>query len=485
MTKTLTLSIVVAALTAFQFGFHSGVINQPRDAISNCTLPTVEGSLPDCIPMDDWQWGFFVSVFLLGGIIGGLTGGYFTSSFGRRRVILLDNIAFVASGLLLAFAPSVWQLYLGRFIGGLGAGIGTVVVPLYISEVSPMDRRGAYGSFNQLAIVVGVLVSQVAGVWLSSTEGWRRLLGLTIVPSVIQGLLLSYAVESPKWLASRGLVHDTRKSLTLLRGPAYDIESELSEMLGASQSENDDVESNPNPSLRTDSSTTQLIQDRPPRTSSAAPSKPLTVSELFAKRALRKPLIAAFALQVIQQFSGINAAVYYSTTIFTQSYPAETAIKLTLLVSFVNLIMTLISSSLIEKLGRRTLLLAAEIGMAASAFAVIASVKLALGPLMIVAALMTFVGSFGLGLGAIPWLILPELVPSYALGPASSICTGINWTASFALAQFFPILIGALGYDVFFLFGVILVGAAVFTKTYVPETKGLTPEEVAVVNHYI
>ncbi|KAJ3216748.1 hypothetical protein HDU67_009074 [Dinochytrium kinnereticum] len=478
MTSTLSLSILVAALTAFQFGYHSGVINQPRDAISNCTSGTsTPGSLPDCIPMDDWQWGIFVSLFLLGGIVGGLSGGHFATVYGRRRVIMIDNFAFVASGLLLGFSPNVMQLYLGRFIAGVGAGVGTVVVPLYIAEVSPMDLRGAYGSLNQLSIVVGVLLSQVAGVALSTRDGWRPLLALTVAV---------FKLQSPKrWLAARGLVHDTRKSLTAVRGPAYDIEAELAEMLGASESGNadDNGETGTRSQIQADSSTTQLIQDRPPRSSSNQ-NKPLTVSELLERKALRRPLIAAFALQLIQQFSGINAAVYYSTTIFTQSYPAETAIKLTLLVSVVNLVMTLVSSSLIEKLGRRTLLLTAELGMAVSAFIVVLSVHFDLGASVIVAALMTFVGAFGLGLGAIPWLILPELVPSYALGPAASICTGINWTASFTLALLFPILIRSLGYDVFFLFGIVLLGAAAFTKSFVPETKGLKPEEVAVVNHY-
>ncbi|KAJ3099201.1 Solute carrier 2, facilitated glucose transporter member 3 [Phlyctochytrium planicorne] len=487
-TLTLSLSILVAALTAFQFGYHSGVINQPKDAMSNCTdsPPELDASFPECIPMNDFQWGTFVALFLLGGMFGGLSGGFFATSYGRRKVIMWNNFTFVASGFLLATSPNVWQLYLGRVVAGFGAGLGTVVVPLYISEISPIDRRGAFGSLNQLSIVVGVLVSQVAGVWLSTREGWRPLLGLTVVPSLLQMILLGFAVESPKWLASRNLIQETRKSLSSLRGTDTDIEAELAEMLGAAHA-NEDVESartNPRAPPQ-DSETSHLIQDRPPTgTRASGPPRALTFSELFLSRALRKPLLAAFGLQLIQQFSGINAAVYYSTTIFTQSYPAETAIKLTLLVSAVNLFMTLVSSSLIEKLGRRTLLLTAELGMSVSAFVVVLSVHANLGPLVIVGALMTFVGAFGLGLGAIPWLILPELVPSYALGPAASICTAINWTASFGLALAFPSLISFFGYDVFFLFGAILLGAIAFTHALVPETKGLSPEEVAVINHY-
>ncbi|KAJ3114612.1 hypothetical protein HDU96_001866 [Phlyctochytrium bullatum] len=491
MTSTLRYSILVAALTAFQFGYNSGVINQPRDAMSNCSPedPDANGpGLPSCIPMQELQWGSFVSIFLLGGVIGGLTGGFFATAYGRKRVIFLDNIAFVLSGITLGLATNVWHLHIGRFLAGIGAGIGTVVVPLYISEVAPIESRGAYGSLNQLSIVIGVLVSQLVGVPLSTREGWRTLFALTlgklvlklaqclnsaIVPSALQLCILAYAVESPRWLASRGLVHDTRKSLSALRGPGVDIEGELSDMLGTSDSETGNAN-------RQSSSSRLINEDAPAETQ----TKPLTISELLSKKALRKPLFIAFALQVIQQFSGINAAVFYSTTIFKQSYPADTAVKLTLLVSVVNLIMTLVSTSMIDRMGRRTLLLSAQAGMAASSFVVVIATRNDAAPEIVVAALMVFVGAFGLGLGAIPWLILPELVPSYAVGPASSICTATNWTCAMMIALFFPLFVTMLGYDVFIIFGLILVGAIVFTRTTVPETKGLTAEEVAVVNHY-
>ncbi|KAJ3104034.1 Solute carrier 2, facilitated glucose transporter member 1 [Phlyctochytrium planicorne] len=489
-TTTLSLSILTAALTAFQFGYHAGVINQPRNAMTNCdTLTIVEsGSLPQCIPMDDWEWGAFVSLFLLGGILGGLSGGYLSQTFGRRKLILYNNFTFILSGILLGFAPSVNQLCFGRFVAGIGAGIGTVVVPMYISEISPVDKRGTYGSLNQLSIVVGVLFSQTAGVALSTPELWRLLLSLTLAPSIILMLVLPYAVESPKWLAGRGQTYDARKALSLLRIKMVD--EELAEMTNLSKDDEDttrneeeDAEGFRAATLGNNLSSANLLLGKPP--AAEAKVKNIKWMDLWNVRAIRKPVMAAFALQIIQQFSGINAAVYYSTTIFEQSYDPDTAIQLTLLVSVVQLIMTLVSTVLVEKLGRRTLLLAAESGMAASAFAIIFSVKANLGASMVVASLMTFVGAFGLGLGAIPWLIIPELIPSYAIGPASSICTAINWSSSFGLALIFPMLIRGMGYDVFFLFGLILCSGFAFTYTNVPETKGLTPEQVATINHYV
>ena len=166
-----------------------------------------------------------------------------------------------------------------------------------------------------------------------------------------------------------------------------------------------------------------------------------TIAGLLKRTELHKPLAAAFGLQIAQQCSGINAAIYYSTSIFRSSYSSETAIKFTVLISIVNLIMTLISMSLIEKLGRRTLLLSAELTMGFSALLVAVLAQLNALPILIVISLLIFVAGFGLGMGSVPWLILPELVPGYALGVSVSICTSLNWTTNFILALIMPILI--------------------------------------------
>ncbi|KAJ3175550.1 Solute carrier 2, facilitated glucose transporter member 3 [Irineochytrium annulatum] len=487
MASRLFASVLFATVTAFQFGFHSGVINQPRVAMSKCDEPlTAELSLPECIPMDDWQWGTFVSLFLLGGIIGGLSGGHLSTTYGRRRILILNNVAFISTGLLLGLAPSVPQLYLGRFVAGLGAGIGTVVVPLYISEISPVARRGSLGSLNQLSIVIGVLLSQVAGMFLSTREGWRILLALTIGPSILQIALIPFSVETPKWLSSHGLVYDARQSLAALRGKDANIEDELAELMSSAGNNgaDDDVEASTSGGGNNSSSADALIGNRAGGGRTHVVRSPATITELFSTKALRRPLMAAFGLQLAQQFSGINAAVFYSTDIFSKTYSAKTAIMLTLVVSVVNLIMTLISTSLIEKLGRRSLLLAAQIGMAAASTTVVLASRLNLGSGVIVLALTVFVGSFGIGLGSIPWLILPELVPSYAVGSAASICTAINWASAFTVAFFFPSVVAALGLDVFAVFALLLVGFIGFTYNYVPETKGLTVEEVAAANHF-
>ncbi|KAI9326457.1 general substrate transporter, partial [Zopfochytrium polystomum] len=342
---------------------------------------------------------------------------------------------------------------------------GTVVLPLYLAEIAPVALRGSIGSLNQLMIVIGILVAQVVGLPLATREGWRTLMALAGLPAAVQVVLLFGCVETPSWLASHGLLHDARKSLAFLRG------GDRGNLASDGQGD-EGTSSNP------------IDRELDDIFSAAGPK--VTVANLFSVRALRRPLLAAFGLQVAQQFSGINAAIYYSTTIFQQSYDPTTAIRLTLLVSVTNLLTTLLSSSLIERAGRRTLLLTATLGMSLSAALVAGAVRAPSSPTeAVVVGLMAFVGFFGVGLGSIPWLILPELVPGYAVGPAASVCTSVNWSASFALAFVLPKAIGALGYDIFFVFSALLVGFALFTYRYVPETKGLTPEEVAVRNGFV
>ncbi|KAJ3074232.1 hypothetical protein HDU98_011800 [Podochytrium sp. JEL0797] len=482
--STLALCVATAALSAFTFGFHLGEVNQPRDAMSNCD-PTdaLLGLAANCIPMNDWEWGTFVSIFLLGGTLGGLSGGTLVANLGRRRLLFLNNIPFLLSSFLLATSASVTGLYAGRFVGGVAAGLGTVAVPLYIAEVAPVKIRGSLGALNQLSIVIGVLVSQTLGVPLSTRESWRYLFAAGAVVPLIQCILLPFCVESPRWLTTHGLMADARKALIRLRSDsgasASQIEDELVSMGGqtVSPQPGEDVESG----LMDASESAPLTNNN----SATTHQRQLSVLELFSVSALRRPLIACVGLQLAQQFSGINAAVFYSTTIFNKSYSPDVAIKLSLLVSVVQLVTTLAASSLIEKLGRKSLLLTSQSGMMCSAFVIFVANKLDLSSALVVVALMSFVGFFGIGLGAIPWLILPELIPGYAVNSASSFCSGVNWGSSWFVAFLLPVVIGYLEYDVFFLFGLFLLGFTLFTNSYVPETKGMSAEEVARVNHFI
>ncbi|KAJ3149757.1 hypothetical protein HDU89_003514 [Geranomyces variabilis] len=448
LTAYVVFCVLTAALSPFQFGFHAGVINPPRQAMSSA------------IPMTDWEWGAFVSLFLLGGVIGGLGGGHVASTLGRRRALLCTNFLYTAGTLSITFAKGQSALYLGRLLTGIAAGISTVVVPVFINELAPPKSAGLLCSSNQTAIVMGILISAVAGVWMATEELWRGLFALNLIPNVIQWLLLPLCVESPPWLAAQGLAQDNKEALAKLYNHSVDVEEEriLPEASEAGGADDDSVED---------------VADRREESSASPLPRHLSFKQLFASRTLRPHLMAALGLHIVQQFSGINAAIFYSTTIFMENYSIETATKLTVLVSVVNLIMTLLSAGLIDTLGRRTLLLTSEAAMAFCAAAIFVANNVMLSPPAIVGFfLIAFVGSFAIGLGAIPWIILPELLPAPAITVAASIGTGLNWGSAFLLALLFPVAISSLGYTVFLFFAVFLVASFAATWNFVPETKG-------------
>ncbi|TPX58838.1 hypothetical protein SpCBS45565_g07906, partial [Spizellomyces sp. 'palustris'] len=470
----LLFCVIVGSLTAFQFGYNSGVVNQPRDAMvsilefvrgsarrrpTNC--PSAPGEWPqNCIPMDDWQWGIFVSMFLLGGIFGGLTGGHIADYLGRRRTLLVLNVGFIIGGALLALSSAPFSLYFGRFLIGIAAGTGTVAVPLYISEISPVEKRGTLGSFNQLAIVVGILISVLVGIPLATLERWRYMFGL------ILGRFFSAA-----YFAGASCILtliDAKEALQKLNGTALECD-EAARMLRSqsSLSQEQDIEGG------------EQDRDDISDGDGASQDTKMSLKEIMKRPELWKPIVAGLGLHASQQFSGINAAIYYSTTIFSQSYSHSTAIKLTVLLSLVNLAFTLVSGNQIDKVGRRTLLLVSQGGMAACALGAVGAFRLHADPSVVVLFLMAFVGMFAVGLGNIPWLIMPELVPSSLLGSSASVGTAVNWSSAFLIALVFPRAIAILGYDIFYVFAAILVGSSLFTYLCVPETKGKTPEEVA------
>lgn len=256
--------VAVISVTSFQFGWSSGVINQPR--LQMCKdFPALQ---------DPLVWGGFVAIFLLGGIIGGLSGAQLAAKYGRKEALIWNNIGFVFASLALYFASDIFWLYLARLVLGVSSGIGTAIVPIYIAELSPCELRGTYGSVNQIMIVIGVLFSQIAGLYLS--DSWRYLLLLTILPPTLQILMSPSLTETPYWLAASEKLDLARVALQRARS-SPDIASEYRHIVEAS-----------NTSTETQS-----------------------MFETLTDRTIRRSLISVFTLQLLQQGSGINAATYY------------------------------------------------------------------------------------------------------------------------------------------------------------------------------
>ncbi|KAI9230373.1 MAG: monosaccharide transporter [Piptocephalis tieghemiana] len=456
----------IAALSAFNNGFNTGAPNTPALAIKNCD-PKDIGKTFGCISMTDWIWGIAVGGFALGGAAGGLIAAPSTNRFGRRLVLAGANFAYIIGGILVALATGIAQMLIGRLFLGVGAGIGSVVAPLYLSEVASVKARGALGTVYQLSTTLGILITTGIGIPMANNPGWRYLFGITIPIAMIQLAILPFVVETPRWLVAKNHLKEAKDSLQKLR-PGKDIDAEYREIIegqlaragqnSASIESVDNIDKLENGEIHIE------------------PEKTMSLTQV-AKSQFRRMLVVAILLHACQQLSGINGIMYYSTTLFTDAYGLDKARRLVVGVQGVNLLLTVISVFLIDRLGRKFLLIVSLAGMSASSLLmVIASyVKVSF---LIVLAVNLFVAFFAVGLGPIPWLILPELFPTKAAGAATSAAIAVNWFCNFLIGFFFASMQRSWKSATFLFFmGFSLAGLFLVTL-FLPETKGRTLAEI-------
>lgn len=387
-----------------------------------------------------------VGMVLVGAAISALTGGKLADRFGRRRMLIVTSVIFSAGAIVCALAPSFEILLTGRVIVGLGIGLSSTTVPVYISEVSPAKARGWQVSLFQLAITVGILGAYVIDYVFSKSEGWRWMLGLGVVPGAILGLGMLYLPESPRWLARHGRKDEARTVLARIRGTDQ-VEAELQEMEG-------------------------VLNESTARGH---------WSDLLAPT-IRPALVVGVGLAVFQQVTGINTVIYYAPTIIQSAgiSSASGAILATAGIGVVNVIMTMVSMWLIDRVGRRPLLLIGTAGMAIT-LGVLGTAFAMYGGLASVAVvcLMAYVASFAISLGPIFWLLISEIYPMKIRGVAQGAAAATNWGANLLVSLTFLTLVHALGpARTFWLYGVLAVGSWLFSYYLVPETKGRTLEEI-------
>lgn len=443
-TKPLLVSCCVALLSAFQFGYNTGVT----------------GALtPDFVfpGHSNLEWSLCVSAFPVGGPIGSLIAGKLSTVYGRKNTLLVDAGLFIVAGLIMAFSWNVYMLIFGRFIVGFASGIVSVVVPLYLGELAPPNLRGALGTGYQFGMVSGILLADllafvfVRGITEEtnlngtfSQPGWRAMFGFTMVPAIVQLLCFAILDESPRWLLTQNKPKDAADILRRLRG-TNDVYEEIDSICSASDNE------------------------------------VLTVSvfQVLKDRSIRYALIVGIGLQIAQQMSGINAVIFYANSFFLNVGLSNPLIGTTL-VGFVNVVSTGVALMLMDQVGRRRLLLYSCAGMLISS--VVLSVALLhwipSGSTISVAAMMSYVWFFEIGLGPIPWLIVAEMFPSHSRPTAISFATMVNWIFSFVVGIAFPFMQTSLDNYVFVPFAFMLLLSLIFTFKFVPETKGKTLEEI-------
>lgn len=428
----------VAALGGLLFGYDTGVISGALLFIRNVMSlsPTMQGIV--------------VAIVLAGAAIGAAAAGSLSDKVGRRRVIMGAALLFIVGAGLSAVASDLSPLLLGRFLVGLAIGVASMLTPLYLAEIAPARDRGAVVSLNQLCITVGILVSYLVGFALAGADdGWRWMLGIGALPGVILWVGMLFLPESPRWLAGHGRSTEAAAVLKNLRGGA-DVSAELT-------------------ALRTDI---------------AREGRQLANwSELLSPR-LRRPLIIGIGLAMFQQITGINTVIYFAPEIFQSAglSSAATSILATAGVGAVNVIMTIVSIRLIDRLGRRQLLNWSLSGMAltllilSGAFLVGASGALAWIALASVAA---FVGFFAIGLGPVFWLLIAEIYPLALRGRAMSLATIANWGFNLVVSATFLDLVGVAGSaGAFLVYAILSLVALAFIIAVVPETKGHSLEEI-------
>ncbi|CAB3411058.1 unnamed protein product [Caenorhabditis bovis] len=462
LTGVLAFTAFSVTLASFQFGYHIGCINAPGELITRFINQSHEQMFSTKLTKDqaDLAFSVAVSMFAVGGMVGGLMSGWLADKVGRRGALLYNNLIALAAAALMGLAKSVgvyYMIILGRLLIGFNAGLSSGLVPMYLTEVSPINLRGMLGSLPQLLVTIAILVSQIFGLpqLLGTAQHWPLILAFTVVPAVLQLATLPLCPESPKFtMAVRGQRESAEAALKKLRGTS-DVTAEI-----------------------------DAIQEEVAVAS--AQEKP-TMGSMFTG-SLRWPMSIAIMMMIAQQFSGINAAMFYSTVIFKGAgLTGNEPFYATIGMGAVNVLMTIVSVWLVDhpKFGRRSLLLIGLIGMFVSTLLLVGGLTLQYqgedykwASYSAIGFVIMFVIAFATGPGAIPWFFVSEIFDSSARGNANSIAVMVNWAANFLVGVAFLPIKNVLNQFVFLIFSGFLAIFIVYTWKFVPETKGKSIDQI-------
>jgi len=437
-TRYLTWVIFTAVMGGLLFGLNMAGISGAVDGIKGDFALTDSGL------------GTVASLLTIGCLIGALFTGNFTEKYGRKKVMVITAVLYIISALGCSFAGSSAMLIGFRLLSGLAVGATSVVAPMYISEVSPAHKRGRLVSFNQFAITIGIVVAYVFDYFLINlgSESWRFMLAVPAVFGLVYlvFLLIDFP-ESPRWLVAHDRKDDAGKVLFKIGGQKL-VDDELQNMEVAIAAERK--------------------------------KEKMSFTELFkgktGKIVLIGTLIAAF-----QQITGINAVIMFAPGMFQAAGTAKVdSLMMSMLVGFVNFLMTIFAIWLVDKKGRKTLLLWGAVGMAAAlGYLTLEFAKPAQNGTGVLAALLVYISFFAASFAPVMWVIISEIYPNRIKGAAMSFSTAVSWLCTFLTVYFAPVIQGALGLEYLFgIFGIFSIIAFVFVKIWIPETKGKSLERI-------
>lgn len=426
----------IAALAGLLFGFDTGIISGALLFIQKNFVLTA--GLKEII----------VSSVLFGAMLGSLGSGYLTDTYGRRRIMLIISLLFIAGTLIAALAANIGMIIVGRVFIGIAIGIGSYTAPLYIAEAAPAEWRGGLVSLNQLAITIGIMSSYFINYAFINTEAsWRIMFAIGIVPAVLLGTGMLFLPESPRWLVKEGRSEQAKKILTYLRGNQH-VEQEIHAIENSLKLRN------------------------------------AKFSELFSPW-IRRVLFLGIFLSFLQQVTGINAIIYYAPTIFQMAgfHDASSSILATVGIGVVNVLSTVFAIFYLDKLGRRPLLFFGLIGMGLSLFCLSLAFHFAAQASYLrwaaVASTFIYVICFAFSLGALLWLMVAEIFPLELRGAAMSVAVFSCWFANFLVSSTFLTLVNALGTsDTFLVYTLMCIGGLAISYFIVPETTHVSLEKI-------
>lgn len=425
---------LTAALAGFLFGFDTVVISGAEK-----TIQSLWGLSPEL-------HGIAMASALYGTVVGSLIGGWPADRFGRKATLLWIGVLYFVGAVGSALATNVGLFIASRVIGGLGIGISTVVAPLYISEIAPPKHRGRLAGMFQFNIVFGILIAFVSNALLAGIgeNAWRWMLGVAAFPSFLYALLCFGLPESPRWLLGRR--GDREGGLKILQriapdAPKAQIEAEADEIAAAS-------------------------------------SQQATSADFWTHR-LRQPILLAILIAFFNQLSGINAILYFAPRIFELTgLGAKAALLQSIGIGLTNLVFTLVGLWLIDRLGRRTLLLIGSFGYIAS-LGLVAWAFFTEHYSIVPVCIFAFIAAHAIGQGAVIWVFISEIFPNRHRAEGQALGSFTHWIFAALLTTFFPKMVSAFppGY-VFSFFAGMMVLQLIWVRTMVPETKGVPLEHI-------
>ncbi|MBD0862534.1 sugar porter family MFS transporter [Gordonia sp. zg691] len=447
---------VAAAVGGFLFGFDSSVVNGAVDSIeSNFGL----GKL---------MTGFAVAIALLGCALGAWFAGRLADIWGRKRVMLLGSALFIISAIGTGFTQTIPDLLLWRVLGGIGIGIASVIAPAYISEIAPARYRGALASMQQLAITLGIFAALLSDSLFADSAGgassdfwwgleaWRWMFLVGVIPAVVYGVLALLIPESPRYLVGRNRDAEAARILQEVTGEA-------------------------NPLARVKE--IKLTVKREAKSS---------LKDISGPSFGLHPLVwVGIWLAVFQQFVGINAIFYYSTTLWQSvGFSESDSFKTSVITAVINVAMTFVAILFVDRIGRRKLLLAGSVGMFIGLLMACVAFTQQIGegenislpdPWGVIALIGAnlFVVAFAATWGPVMWVMLGEMFPNRVRGVALGVCTAVNWVANFTISMLFPPMTEAVGLGIIYGFFAFCAAASFFyVYKKVEETKGLELEDM-------